>query len=324
MKRLAVLMVALVLVVALFAGCSAMMPYDENDSYYAKGEYQAASEEAGYDMAAPQSPQEAPAAEAEDGSFGAGDTAANFDTMLQPSVNRKIIFTGYLGIQTTNFDEDYNSIKSTLAEFEGYVENSSVYGTKPKNWNDSGRTANITLRVPSKRFDEFIGRLKGFGETISISTSGQDISTQYFDNETRLKKLRIREERLIGLLEEAKGLEDIIKLEQELANVAYEIEMLEVNLRNYDSLVDFSTISIELREVNQVERVTPSDQDLGTRIKSGFYSVLNVLADIGEGLLIFLLAGSPVLVPLALIAVIVVMIVKRRKKAKAEKKNTGA
>lgn len=323
MKRLASLLVVLVLVAALFAGCSAM-PYDESDSYYAKGEYQAASEEAGYDMAVPESPQEAPAAEAEDGSFGAGDTAANYDSMLQPGVNRKVIFSGYLGIQTTNFDEVYQSIKSTLSEFEGYVENSSIYGTKPKNWNDSGRTANFTLRVPSKRFDEFIGRLQGFGETISISTSGQDISTQYFDTETRLKKLRIREERLIGLLEEAKGLEDIIKLEQELANVAYEIEMHETNLRGYDSLVDFSTINIELREVNQVERVTPADKDLGTRIQTGFYSVLNVLADIGEGLLIFLLAGSPVLIPLGIIAVIVVVIVKRRKKAKEEKKNQNS
>lgn len=330
MKRLAVFLIIAGLLATMLAGCAA---YDQSPAgdYYAEADYSTASDTAQYDRGYAEeqgaaAPAEMPAAESavDDAVSGGGGAALDYEgSMLTPGVNRKVIFSGYLSIQTTSFDEDHDRIKAALAEVGGYVENSSVSGTKPESWNAAGRTARFTLRVPSKQFDPFIESLKGLGETLSISTNGQDISLQYFDNETRLKTLRTREGRLIELLEQAKGLEDIIKLEQELANVAYEIQMLEIELRNYDSLIDYSTISIELYEVNQVERVTPSKEDLGTRIQSGFYSVLNVLAEIGESLLIFFLAGSPVLIPLALIGVLVIVLVRRNKKKKAQKPGGG-
>lgn len=311
MKKVLITFLALIFLIISLIGCSSA-DYSPRDDYLAKGEMSdtAYENEAGY---APQKSD----ANADRGETGlpSGPSVDYENSILNPSVNRKIIFEGYLSIETTSFDEDYDRIFAALLEFGGYAESQSKYGTKPVNWNDRGRTANLTLRVPSRRFDEFIFRLKGFGEMISMSTSGRDVSLQYFDTETRLRTLRTRQERLLDLLENAKGLEDIIKLEQELGNVDYQIQSYEIELRGYDSLIDFSKITIELQEVNQIERVTTSDkQDLGTRIKTGFYSVLNVLAAIGEGLLIFFLAGSPVLVPLIIAGVIAIIAVKRRKK----------
>lgn len=315
MKKVLFIFLALTFLIISFAGCSPA-EYSPRDDYYAKGEMSDTSyenDEAGY--APPAMPEPAPAVQSEGSEFPSGPSLNYEGSLLNPSVNRKIIFEGTLSIETTNFDDDYNRIKQALSEFGGYAERDSVYGTKPVNWNEKGRTAELTLRIPSKRFDEYILRLKGLGETLSMSTSGRDVSLQYFDSETRLKTLRIRQERLLDLLENAKGLEDIIKLEQELGNVDYQIQSYEIELRSYDSLIDFSSITIQLHEVNQIERVTSSDkQDLGTRITTGFYSVLNVLAAIGEGLLIFFLAGSPVLVPLIIAGVIAIIVVKRRKK----------
>lgn len=319
MKRLILCLLTLVMAAAMLVGCAA----SNEDQYYSSAEYTA--DDASYDMDWP----EAAAGEANDGASAAapeeesdsGGPSIDYDnSMLTPTVNRKVIFSGSLSIETTNFDDDLSRIKSALAGFNGYIENQDVSGTKPVNWNDKGRTGRLTLRVPSKNFDAFINQLEGFGETISISTSGRDVSLQYFDTDTRLRTLRIRQERLLDLLENAKGLEDIIKLEQELSNVDYQIQSLEIELRNYDSLIDFSTITIEIFEVNQVERVTTkSDPDLGTRIKNGFFSVLNVLAEIGEGLLVFLLAGSPVIIPLAAICALIIVLAKRRNRKKAKK-----
>ena len=300
------------MIAVLLMGCASQ----DESPYYSKAEYSASGES--YDMAAPMPAAEPESERGYDDAVSGGQSINYDNSMLAPSVNRKIIFSGSISIETINFDDDIERIKAALAEVNGYVENQSVSGTKPINWNDRGRYGYMTLRVPSKSFDAFIGRLKGLGETKSLSTSGQDVSLQYFDTETRLRTLRIRQERLLDLLENAKGLEDIIKLEKELGDVDYQIQSLEIELRNYDSLIDFSTISIELYEVNRVERVATSDPDLGTRIQNGFYSVLNVLAEIGEGLLVFLLAGSPVLVPLAAIAVLIIVLAKRRRKKKAQ------
>ena len=313
MKRIVLIALTVVfLACTLLAGCSSKSaaPNEEGD-YYSQaemaGEAPAYDEDTGKDGTATNE------------SGGAGSSIDYENSILQPDVARKIVYTGNIQAQTTNFDEDYNAILAKLNEFGGYVQSSSVSGTKPEQWQDSGRNAQITLRVPSGKFDEFMKFLGNMGETLSSSVSGQDISLQYFDIETRLETLRTREDRLQVLLEQAATMEDIIELEQALSDVSYEIQSLEMNLRDYDSLIDFSTVTIYLTEVNVIDRVTPGEKTLGERISSGFYSVLNFLADFGEGLLVFLIAGSPILIPLGLIIWLIIWLVRRSKRNRVQK-----
>ena len=58
---------------------------------------------------------------------------------------------------------------------------------------------------------------------------------------------------------------------------------------------------------------------MGTRISNGFYSVLNALSDFGEFLLIFLIAGAPILLILGAIAILIVVLVKQSRKRRAKK-----
>lgn len=329
MKRILLVVLTALVALSLLVGCSA--PKSESSAdYYSEGEVAGAppmeapveapaateapaAEEPAYDegggtVSEPAAPDE-----------GAGSGVDYDSSVLQPSVDRKIIFYGEIQARTKNYEKDIATILAKLKEYGGYQQDASESGTPPKDWQDEGRSAYMVVRIPSKHFDAFMNVLKGLGETVSTSVRGEDVSVQYFDTETRLKTLRIRETRLQELLKEAKGLEDIIELERELANVSYEIQSLQSTLRDYDSLIDFSTVTINLYEVNEIESVKPSEDSLGDRISTAFYSVLNALADFGEGLLIFLIGGAPILVPLALIAVIVIVLVKRHKKKKSVK-----
>lgn len=331
MKKILLVVLTVLVALSLVAGCSATSEsqtgYNGGKDYYAEGEMAEAP--------AAEEPAEAPAPAYDEGygdsatesavpqeEEGAGTGLNLENSVLEPSVNRKIIYEGYIESRTKKFDEDYNAILTNLQAVGGYVENSSIKGTKPENWQDDGRYASMTLRVPSAKFDAFMNMLKGLGQTVSTSVTGTDISLQYFDVETRLETLRIRETRLQDLLKEAKGLEDIIELERELGNVSEEIRRLETQKRDYDSLIDFSTVTIYLQEANEVQSVTPSEEPLGNRITTAFYAVLNALAKFGEGLLIFFVGGSPILIPLAVIAVVVILLVRRNKKKKAAR-NSG-
>jgi len=312
MKRiLIVLMIAALLLISL-TGCGASSSessYDED--YYAEAEV---AEEPAYDNGAEATEEAAPVEKA----------GLNYDgSILEPDVDRKIVYYGSFQIRTKNFDADYDSLIASLDELGGYIESSSIDGEKPEDWQDSGRYASLTLRVPSKNFSEFTGRLGNIGETISSSVSGKDISLDYYDTETRLKTLRTRETRLHALLEKAATLEDIVQLENALADVSYEIQMLEMNLRDFDSLIDYSTVTVSLDEVNQVANVRPADESIGTRISNAFYSVLNVLADFGEFLLIFFIGGAPVILPLAAITVLIIFLAKRSKKKKLARIQSG-
>ena len=314
-KRLIYMVAAVIVATVLIAGCASSVT--ETSMSYAEPDYAAGmpaidtldKNESGVEYAAE--------ADVNSESDGIGPPSLSFDSaasVLEPGVDRKVVYTGTIEASTKNFDEDYQKIMGSLEEAGGYIESASVYGTKPEDWQDSGRTASLTIRVPSDKFDAFMTMLNGIGKNISSSISGQDISLQYYDTETQLSTLRIREERLQKLLEEAAGLEDIIEIERELADVSYQIQMLETSLRDYDSLIDYSTISIYLQEENDIEGITSSEEDIGSRISNGFFSVLNAIADFGEGLLVFIISGSPILVPLAVIIIVIVILVKRSRK----------
>ncbi len=315
-KRLTVFLAILIALVMVVAGCSmAAAPeydYNSDSGYYGKAEV--VEEPAAPEAASVEVESEEGASTQDQSANGGG---LNYEgSVLQPGVDRKIIFYGYFEMRSKEFDADYNTLLENIKEMGGYIEESSMSGTKPEDWRDAGRHASLVLRVPSKNFDKFVGKLGQLGETVSSSINGTDVSLEYFDTETKLKTLRTREKRLLELLEKAAGLEDIIKLEQELANVSYEIQMLETQLRDYDSLIDYSKVTIEFIEVNQVEEVTPPDESLGGRISNAFFSVLNALADFGEFLLVVLIGGAPILIPLAGITVLIIFLVKRSNKKK--------
>ena len=330
MKKGLFIVLALVMAaVMLFAGCSAQKSMTTSDTadgdYYAEEpaydkmemDAQGVDSAGSYDMGDVADDE----AYAEDVDNGAGIDVDSNSSVLEPSVDRKIIYTGYISARTKKFDEDYDMIMESVKQAGGYIESANVYGTEPEEWQDEGRNAEITLRVPSDKFDEFIDMLKGVGETTNSSVSGRDISLQYFDLETHLENLRIREARLQDLLEQAASLEDIIELERELANVSYEIQSYEIEKRNYDSLIDFSQISVSLQEVADQAEIVAPQETVGESMKNGFYNVLNGLATFGRWLIVAIVAISPVLVILAVILVIVFLSVKAARKKRARKQD---
>lgn len=320
MKRLLLVVLAVSLLLMLVAGCAAAPKTQDNSSidYYGEGSVAGAPAEV-----QPEAPaaDEAPAP-AEQAEYESAGSSFNFDnSIMQPGVNRKIIYEGEIEARTKRFDEDLSTILTKLKVYGGYQQKASVSGTKPEKWQDIGRSAILVLRVPSKHFDDFMNVLKGLGETVSTSVNGRDVSEEYFDTQSRLKTLRTQKARLEALLEKAATLEDIIEIENAIENTTTRIEDLEIQLRNYDSLIDFSIVTVYLTEVNDLQTVKPADKSLGERISTAFYDVLNVLARFGEGLLIFLVGGSPILVPLAIVGVILILVFRSRKKKRAAAQN---
>lgn len=320
MKKILLVVLAALMALMVFAGCSSTATEESGGgkSYYSEGSV--AEEPAAEPV--PDSDSQAydtsETVEDSSSSNGASGSDVDFDnSILEPGVNRKIIYEGEIKARTKNYSEDLDTIQSKLKELGGYQENFSQTGTAPTDWQDEGRTAVMTLRVPSEHFDDFMNVLKGLGETVSTTVNGRDVSTEYFDTETRLSTLRTQEARLQELLKQAATLEDIIEIEKQLEETTYQIESLETQLRDYDSLIDYSQVTVYLYEVNEVQSVTPSEEPLGNRISTAFYAVLNALAKFGEGLLIFLVGGSPILAPLIVAGVILLIVFKKKKKKKA-------
>ena len=136
------------------------------------------------------------------------------------------------------------------ADAGGYLESSSLSG-------DAGsRHASYVLRIPQEKFEVFYEQLGSSVHVVYSSRSSEDVTEQYTDIETRLATLTTKHERLLALLDQADKMEDIISLENALADCEYEIDSLTGSKRHYDDLVGFSTFYVDLEEV-QTLTATP-------------------------------------------------------------------
>ncbi len=258
------------------------------------------------------------------GSVAGGETATADQTApaQQNYGGHKIIKTAGLGLETREFENDLNYIKQKVVDMGGYVASSYVSGRKPENYNDPGRYASVSLRIPQERMEAFLVEARGVATVTFENSGGEDITSSYFDTESRLKIYETQRTRILGLLEKAETMEDIISLETELSRLTYEIENLTTQLKRWDDLVDFATVNIDITEIPPAMAVA-SDDSIGTRISEGFNNTLSGLAVFFENLFVFIIAASPALILIGLIVVAIVLIVRRSHKRTAQKRAEG-
>lgn len=219
---------------------------------------------------------------------------------------RKLIRDAELSIQTLEFDTLISELNRRTAELGGYVESSSVSG---RSYYETGtlRRANVVLRIPAERLDDFLGALNEICNITDSSEKVQDVTSQYVDIEARLASLRTEYDALLDLLSKAESLDNILTLQERLSEVRYKIESYEAQKRSFDGRIAYSTVTLSIREVER-ETVTEKEsfsKEVGRRFSES-------LSDIGSGFTRFaawLLGEFPrIVLTLAIIAAAVFVI----------------
>ncbi len=303
-KSLWSMAVALCLAVSLTA-CGNSSSYSKDSAFVemnsAEYDYSA---ESGYGMSgAAEAAAEEPKAEATEGQ-------ADVKT---GEYSQKLIRTYNFSYETLEFENSVAFVSEKVAEYGGYIESSETYGS-------SSRTANFTIRIPEKQANAFLNEAGEIGEVIYKSESARDITLDYYDITARLETLRTQHDRLIELLESAATLEDIVQLESELANVEYEINSYQSQLRVYDNLVDYVTIYIDITEVTQIQVV--EEDNFFTEIKKGLSRNTAEVIDAVLDMIIMIISAIPYLILLGIAALIVwliVLLVNKKSKKRIQK-----
>ena len=244
-------------------------------------EDRAVAEAEGYDLVESKSATKlaAPSAAADEGRAAGGSTG---NTQLQQA-ETKLVKRANISIQTTEFEETKNQMMALVTSMGGYVEYSDVSNGS---WYYSNNMKNgyFTVRVPAEKYDIFVNGVTENCHVSSISESVEDIGQQYFDTEMRLKTLKTKLARLQELLGQAKDLSDIITLESEISNTEYQIDNFTSTLNRYDSLVGYSTITVNIQEVSRVgDTVTQNPSfwsQLVRSLKNGILSFFDGIGDI--------------------------------------------
>ena len=288
-KQTAAILLAALLALCLTA-CGGSSGGSDSYSSASKGDMSPAGE--------PMAPEEAGWAEAEvDGSAAVNPALAD----------AKIIYTADMELETREYDQAVAALDRLVEETGGYYESRSSYSY------GTYRSADMTVRVPAERYLDFCGRTGELAHRTRMSEDTQNVGEAYYDVEARLTTQRTKLERLQELLAKAESMEDIIALESALSETELQIEYLTGDLRRYDALIDFSTVTIHLQEVYKLSSEEEVPMSFGQRLGSAFAAGLRRGVDGAEDLLIaFARNWVAVLVWIVVIAA-AIAVLRRRK-----------
>lgn len=229
--------------------------------------------------------------------------------------SEKLVYKSNIIMQTLNFDETVKEVKSTINKYNGFIETESTYDND-NSWyyydykKTSGtRETNIVIRIPSNDYNNFLNDINGVSKIISSSSSVENITKQYNNTSIYIEQLKIQQNNLLQMLENATTISDMLEIESRLSEIEYELRIANNDLSEMDLDVDYSTITLTIEEVYQYVDAR-NDSNFINRFLNNIDDSIDMYKDFFENLLFLTIRFSPIII----IITIIVIIKKKRKK----------
>jgi hypothetical protein len=192
-------------------------------------------------------------------------------------------------VKRGGFDRAWNRALNVSSKYGGFITNSSAQQT-----DERISSGSFTLRVPAPKLDAALKDLREVGTLKSLTTSGNDISAQVVDIDSRIRALQAEQTQLIELLDKAEKISEILPIRTQLQNVQQELESLRGQKKGFQNQVDYATVNATIFEPNAAPQ--PLDDSIifrawQTAVSAGLTIVAGTLVVLGG------------LIPLALIGI---------------------
>ncbi|TME76377.1 MAG: DUF4349 domain-containing protein [Chloroflexi bacterium] len=182
---------------------------------------------------------------------GVGTTPENGIPTLVTNPSRNLILTANVSMKTGDPWATADKARAIANGLGGDVLAMSQTGQ------GENRSALITVRVPSDRFDEALRQLKLLdGEVVTSNVDAKDVTDQFTDLQARLLAKQAEEQRYLQLFPQAKTVDETLKIDAALGNVRTQIEQLQGQLNLIKNRTDFSTITMSIAPLVTVPTTT--------------------------------------------------------------------
>ncbi len=188
---------------------------------------------------------------------GARSNLATASTPAPPSAEesqaaqqRLVIKNASLEIVVDDPGQALQAISAMAEQMEGFVVNSSLFKARDSSGNEVPQ-ATITIRVLAQRLDEALAKIHALvkDQTEDISNeniTGQDVTDEYFDLNSRLTNLRATEKQLQQIMQTTTKTEDALAVFKELTNIRQEIEVIQGKVNFYEKSASLSSIAVNI------------------------------------------------------------------------------
>ena len=227
------------------------------------------------------------------------------------SSDRMVIHHGNIMIEVNDYLKARNEIQGKVKSMGGYVVESYYHEGMDGQLNGS-----MIVRVPKGDFQPLLEHLATQQwKVIEQQTSGNDVTEEFVDLESRLKAKRVVEERLVGFMDTADNTENLLKISNELATVQAEIEQMLGRKQYIENQVEFSTVSIHIQENSLSATIQGENLNTWERAQKLFIETINAMIQVSSGMVVFFVGLSPILLPIAIFVGAFILFMKKGKKS---------
>ena len=193
------------------------------------------------------------------------------------ATNRKIIRNAQLRIRVSDFAASGRAIEQAVRQVGGQIASSNE--TKSDNTIEN----TLTVRVPAARLDAFIGLVLNqsiFQDTKTITA--EDVTRRYVDVEARIRSKKVTEETYLRLLKQARNVEDVLKIEEQLGQIREEREVQEAEIRQLKDEVALSTVNLTYYQQTEaaLQPEEPFYRQIAHNLTNGFRLVGNLFVNV--------------------------------------------
>jgi hypothetical protein len=164
------------------------------------------------------------------------ETAANPDAGAIEK-ERKLVKSAEISIRVDNLDE----AKQTIAEM---LERHRAYSSYTIARNNS---VNYTLKIPVAFYETALTGISGMGKVLYSSERVEDTTIKFYDLDSRLTTKKELLATFRSYLGQAKTIDEIMSVEERLAELQQEIDWLGSQLSNLSHLIEYATIDLQLQ-----------------------------------------------------------------------------
>lgn len=254
----------------------------------------------------------APSFEMADGSSRSSYSSGGSTT---PSADRLVIKNASLSIIVIDPIASMEAITQLADEYSGWVVTSNLYKYKTSSGMELPR-GSITIRVPSEKLNQALTAIKDMVEdpTTDIQSenvSGEDVTAQYTDLQSRKANLEQAEAALREIMASATKTEDVLNVFNQLTQVRGEIEVIRGQIKYYQESSSFSAITVDLISKASIEPITVAGWKPQGVARDALQALINagkVMVNMAIWFVIFVL---PILVLIYAAIRIVIWIIKK-------------
>lgn len=241
---------------------------------------------------------------------------------------RLIVKDAQMRLLVLDTDVAIDRTTQMVTDLGGYIVSSRVW--YQETGGENFKYATLTLGVPVDRFEQALRRLRELAvRVLDENATGQDVTDEYVDLESRLKNLQATRDRVRQFLEDARTVEEALKVNDQLASIEGEIEQVQGRMNYLFDRAAFSTITIDIEPeitaltpsptATTTPTPTPTPWNAAVTFQEASKSLRDVSIVTAQAAIWFFVLIIPMLLPPALIIYVAWYLLRGRKKGQRQR-----